>query len=319
LYGGAGIAIDGPGFVLLGRKSAVTTVSGAGLTQDECVRLQALVAEACGGAGTHIEVVGELHRHIGLGSGTALRLGALTLGLHVHGIARSPTEIGLMSRRGGTSGIGWHAFWKGGFILDGGQPNRGQPIMPSSGSKPLRPPPLLLHARPPRTWVFTLIMPRSGQGLSGMSERRLFRDHTPTSRDEFVRASETLRHAVVAGVRSGDIRLFAEGMRTYQGLGFKRAEIAAQPAELRQMLAELGALSAVAGGMSSVGPLVFTVHDEADSASPRAVAEIVGAYGARVFAIVRARDFGHVLDGEPVRSAYEPASPSRADVTDAFA
>ena len=58
--------------------------------------------------------------HQGLGSGTQIRLAVLSALNHRFGLNHPTSELGAISTRGGTSGIGIRAFSCGGFLLDGG-------------------------------------------------------------------------------------------------------------------------------------------------------------------------------------------------------
>src|SRR5579863_536640 len=111
--GGVGFAITEP--------SALISVSAANqflicddreqpLSGPEINQLQLVIeeaaAEAGAEAGAKIRVTGKLRTHVGMGSGTALRLGILEAVLALNGIAASREHLIRESRRGGTSGIG---------------------------------------------------------------------------------------------------------------------------------------------------------------------------------------------------------------------
>jgi beta-ribofuranosylaminobenzene 5'-phosphate synthase len=108
-------------------------------------------------------------RHSGLGSGTQTALGTAAALLKLHGLDCDIREAAGAMDRGLRSGIGIAAFESGGFILDGGHPDLKRPetITPSS---------VLARHDFPEDWRFVLFLPSMGPGLSGTSEKAVFRD-----------------------------------------------------------------------------------------------------------------------------------------------
>lgn len=113
-------------------------------------------------AGFHF-IVHQLYPvHSGLGSGTQMALAAAKLIAELSGEHPSSIELAALVGRGGTSGIGVHAFDLGGFIADGGHSLKEKSsFMPSSVSTAS---PALLLGRYafPENWGVILAVPSFG-------------------------------------------------------------------------------------------------------------------------------------------------------------
>jgi beta-ribofuranosylaminobenzene 5'-phosphate synthase len=249
LFGGAGFSLQGGSITLIGESNASHQIICENLSTEEVRWLTGLLEEA-NVPGTSVRIDCMLDRHIGLGTGTLLSTGVLACAAYCHELPLSSDSIAFMSRRGGTSGIGWHSIWRGGFIVDAGQPNEGQAMRPSSNSIPRQPPPLLICASIPAYWRFTLLMPSSGQRVSGAQERGFFEKNTPTSPDECLNAFHSLYHSIAPAVVNSDLTLLAEGLQAYQGLGLKKVEIAYQSESVGTLINALRG-AGIATGMSS--------------------------------------------------------------------
>lgn len=312
VYGGAGFSLDGPAMILRAEPARRHTVEGGRLAPADARRLTGLLEKARLPT-TSLTVDRLPPRHAGLGTGTMLCLGAVAATAACHGLALTPERISLLSGRGGTSGIGWHAFWRGGFLVDSGQPNTGQAMRPSSAGPPRESPPLSVALPIPRHWAFALLMPEAGTSVSGTRERDFFDAHTPTPERECLSAFSALYHSIVPAVANADLRLLRDGLAEFQSLGLKKAEVSCQPPPVRALLETLRD-AGVPAGMSSLGPLLFAVHESGDTAARTAVLDAAGRHGARLVASPRPRDFGHRMDGRTVtlpsgRAAPAPAPP----------
>ena len=109
-----------------------------------------------------ITVEATIPAHTGLGSGTQLAL-ALGVGLaRLAGRGTTAREVAQLLERGRRSGIGLGAFEQGGFLLDGGRADDGQP------------PPIIARLPFPDGWRLLLIFDGERQGLHGTSETGAF-------------------------------------------------------------------------------------------------------------------------------------------------
>jgi beta-RFAP synthase len=103
--------------------------------------------------------------HVGLGSGTQLALAVGSALARLGGLGLNVTDLSLVMRRGGRSGVGVAAFQQGGFVVDGGHPTTGNPRTV---------PPILFRHPFPQDWVFVVAVPEVEPGFHGESEQRAF-------------------------------------------------------------------------------------------------------------------------------------------------
>ncbi|TRO56124.1 hypothetical protein E4K73_47890 [Streptomyces sp. IB201691-2A2] len=242
-----------------------------------------------------VEILRELPRHVGLGTGTALSLGLVRLAGELSGVTPSEADLLKYSRRAGTSGIGFHSFLRGGFIIDGGQPDRGQELKPSGASRPREPPPLIAHMELPETWRVALMLPGTGRRTSGAAEQDFFAENTPTPYDECLRAFPALYHGVAVAVARADLGLLKKSLIEYQRLGFKRLEISAQSTQVRSLLNALHEFPGCASGMSSFGPLIFAVYDGGNRESRHKVEKAAVECAVPVYGHALCRNYGYQL------------------------
>ncbi|MEW2397023.1 beta-ribofuranosylaminobenzene 5'-phosphate synthase family protein [Streptomyces sp. NPDC046862] len=294
VFGGAGFSIAFAPIALKGRRARRCAVTGGTLTVAERRSFTAML-ESLSCDPVEVEIEQELPRHVGLGTGTALSLGLVRLAGELSGATPSEADLLVHSRRAGTSGIGFHSFLKGGFIIDGGQPNRGQELRPSGASRPRESPPLIARMELPGTWRVALMLPEAGRRVSGAAEREFFAKNTPTSAEECLRAFPALYHGLAVAVAQADIGLLKSSLLEYQRLGFKRLEISAQSPQVQDLLSALHELPDCASGMSSFGPLIFTVYDGDDRESRRRVEKVAGERAVPVYGHGLCRNYGYQL------------------------
>jgi beta-ribofuranosylaminobenzene 5'-phosphate synthase len=292
IYGGAGFSLSGPAAIVIAETSTRTEVTGARLAADDVATLERKVLDLTK-LGTRLSVEGDYRRHVGLGSGTMLTMAVLAATNQIHRLGLSSTHVSRVTGRGGASGVGWHAFWRGGFIVDGGQPNVGQRPLPSSASRPIEPPPLLVRSDIPLNWEFVLLLPTGAGTVSGDRERQFFERHVPTPAGERLAGFEALFHGIVPAVMSADLSGLRDSLMEYQSVGFKVAEIVRQSRDVRMLLGALGEVPACAFGMSSLGPLIFAIHDRADETTSGDVERLAHEHSAMVVSRLRGRNFGH--------------------------
>jgi beta-ribofuranosylaminobenzene 5'-phosphate synthase len=165
--GGIGFSVASPEGVVTARPAstfAVVDMRGQGLVASEIAQLHGMVDEAAAADGLLSSVVvrldGDIRTHVGMGSGTAIRLAILEALYIVNGQARSREYLIGRSGRGGTSGVGINTYFHGGLVLDLGTKSGPADFLPSSSSSPRTPP----MALPPLTmpnWPLCLCVPRS--------------------------------------------------------------------------------------------------------------------------------------------------------------
>lgn len=197
--------------------------------------------------------------HAGFGSRTVTVLASLTATALVNGSEVVPEVIQRASGRGGTSGIGVHGFFEGGWIVDLGQRRPVQNL--PSRAQHQRPPSLRLRSIAPPDWTVGLFLP-TGLRLSGESEVAFFRNTSVSSQD-VLNGLALLYHGLVPALMEADFDTFAVCLQRFQSVGFKAAEIAHQGGRVSSLMRGLQRLTP-AVGMSSLGPLVFSIFPSPD-------------------------------------------------------
>ncbi len=173
-YGGIGLMIDSPAFLVAASKSDRDRVfcpdtpahgHGHGWAVASVERLVAQYRRACPSdrqpPPCSIEIRRMIPSHCGLGSGTQLAMAvAQALALLSGDEQADVPTLARRVARGKRSAVGIHGFARGGFLVDGGKGSEDE-----IGR-------LVARADVPDGWRFLLIMPAdsSGTGLSGQEE-----------------------------------------------------------------------------------------------------------------------------------------------------
>jgi beta-ribofuranosylaminobenzene 5'-phosphate synthase len=280
--GGIGIALDGPRTVIEAEKSPTLRIHGG--NEEQAGRIseaaEAVLSQVgiTGSVAVHLrEIPAE---HTGLGTGTALSLATARAVCELYGISIPISQLAQIVGRGGTSGIGTAAFRSGGFIVDGGhrfgKDGEKQDFRPSSASRGIQPPPVLVRYPFPLDWKILLVLPATGTGVSGTLEQDIFREVCPVSRDEVQEICHEIMMRMLPGIVEHDIGLFSAAVNRIQELGFKKAEIKRQTAIVHQLLAGLREAGAACSGMSSFGPAVYAVADADTADLEQAAKDLLG-------------------------------------------
>ncbi|HTI50496.1 MAG TPA: beta-ribofuranosylaminobenzene 5'-phosphate synthase family protein [Planctomycetaceae bacterium] len=262
-FGGVGIMISPPGFVLRATRSSTEEAVG-----DECWRQRLLsVAARCRVAAlpdrqpppVRWELLETLPPHAGLGSGTQLGMavaGALAL-LSGEWDVSAP-ELARRAGRGLRSAIGLYGFSQGGLLIEGGKTAE-QAISP-----------LVARAALPEDWRFLLIQPRDAAGLSGDEERQGFAHLPPmpaTTTDRLCRLTllNLLPAALEARFDDFGEALYEFGRRVGEYFAPAQGGTYADP-RMRQLVPALHARGFRGIGQSSWGPTLFVLCPSVDAA-----------------------------------------------------
>lgn len=263
LYGGVGFMIDRPVTKLLISPQENFSVHGlCGIDNSGRSDVERIVNEFSGlnSHGAKIEIYKLVPQHSGFGSKTALLL-ALVSGLNAFfSMGLSRNEEQLLSRRGGGSGVGIHGFYEGGVLWDAGHdPSQFTHFSPSSRGRPSVIPPLVARFPFPTDWRIGLCLP-DGKHVSGADEEIFFKRQTPVDRMSTLEAISLLYHGILPAFRLADLELLKESLSKLRKVGFKSREVSFQGNHVLRLIEKFEQLG-VAAGMSSVGPLVYTVFD----------------------------------------------------------
>lgn len=210
--------------------------------------------------------------HVGLGSKTQLSLAiavAITKLKNINDI--SLKDLTRLVNRGGTSGIGWKGFEKGGFIVDAGHEfgkgKEKETFLPSSASQNANPALTILRHPIPEQWRFVLVIPNVKKGAYGDEEISIFQSHAPIPKEEVNEVSHQILMKIVPGIIKNDLECFGEGLKRIQNIGFKKVEIFLQHEIVKKTLAFFEDYGVKAFGMSSFGPSVIGIVESDDEAN----------------------------------------------------
>ena len=162
LYGGIGVAISCPNVILEAEESPIFTINGE---KSEIVKhsVELFAKKYNVEPSVSISVKQVFPEHVGLGSGTQLKLAVATSLARILKIDASPEELAKAVGRGSVSGIGTAVFDTGGFVVESG-------VRIPKTDKATNFPPIIFHHNFPKDWVFVVAIPDVKQGLSGKRE-----------------------------------------------------------------------------------------------------------------------------------------------------
>jgi len=209
--------------------------------------------------------------HVGLGSKTQLSLAIAIAITKLKNKSVSIQELTKLVQRGGTSGIGWRGFEKGGFIIDAGH-NFGkgkekESFLPSSASINADPALTIMRYPIPEHWRFVLVIPNVKKGAYGDEEISIFQSHAPIPKGEVNEVSHQILMKVIPGIINEDLECFGEGLKRIQNIGFKKIEISLQHDIVKNVLSLFEESGVKAFGMSSFGPSIVGVVESDEDAN----------------------------------------------------
>ena len=164
-FGGMGVSISEPRLRLRMEPAKKLSVEG-----DQAERVEILAARFFEAVDlrpeARIKVVQSIPEHVGLGSGTQLAL-AVAAGLsRLRRLDLSSEELCALMNRARRSGVGYHLFQKGGFVIEGGHAVADHRLGEA--------PPLLLRHDFPEDWRVVVAVPRPKETISGEAEEAAF-------------------------------------------------------------------------------------------------------------------------------------------------
>ena len=167
IHGSVGASIDYPSLTLKAEK-APFQINGSRSARIKEYTEKILNLYSLDG-GCSFEVVEDIPEHMGFGSGTQLALAIGTAISKLYDIEINHNQIAVELGRSRRSGIGTHAFYKGGFIVDGGH----------RIDNPNSVPPLIYRGGIPENWRFVIGVPDLTNRISGESENSAFKKLEP--------------------------------------------------------------------------------------------------------------------------------------------
>ena len=210
-------------------------------------------------SGVDVRVEAEIPPHAGFGSGTQLALAIVTGMARLLGRPLDLRKAAGALDRGNRSGVGLAAFCHGGFILDGGRDQSGEP------------PPVLSRMDFPEAWRVLLILDDRESGIHGTAEAAAFRDLPSFPEAEAAHLCRIAVMQILPALALGDIGSLGRGLAEIQRcLGdhfapFQGGGRFTSPA-VAAALARLESMGIKGVGQSSWGPTGFAVLGSEDDA-----------------------------------------------------
>jgi len=267
--GGVGFSLNGPtAIVEINQAPYLSVVDERSNAYDEdelaqlSVFLQALCSRYLLQKVGRVTISGSMRTHVGLGSGTAIKL-ATVEGLHrLNGLQLSRAELIIRSQRGGTSGVGVTAYFSGKLVLDLGVPNDGLPSAPSSQALEGRLPLALPVVAMPE-WPICLCIPKSIPAKSQSEEVEFFSRMTSLAGASSYRAAYEALFGIYGSVVDKNYRSFCSAIENLQTVEWKANEWNEYGDALQWLRKQLIRSGADCVGMSSLGPLLFCFGERA--------------------------------------------------------
>jgi len=286
--GSIGLTLDDPVIKINAKKSDIVEIAGKNEHFERMSNsVKALLPD---GEGIRISIEEDYPSHIGLGSGTQASLAAGMAVNKLYDLGLSIYEVAVKVRRGGTSGIGVAAFESGGFIVDGGHKFSDKKAFLPSAASSLPPAPVLVRKDFP-DWDIVVAIPEQ-KGASHANEVNIFQKVCPVPLHEVEKLSHVILMQLLPALSEEDIVTFGKSINTIQKLSFKKREIELQPVS-KVLINILGDSGAYGAGMSSFGPTVYAIGENADYLK-KIAKDFLGGNG-QVF-IGRARNNGATIE-----------------------
>ena len=170
-FGGVGVMVDQPGFVVHARRTLADELA-CGVWIDRVAallsRLRSLNPDRITRQPLRIEIQKAPAAHAGLGSGTQLGMAvAKAVSLLSEEQNLPAAELASRAGRGARSALGLYGFQYGGLLVEGGK------LAPQAIS------PLVARVEFPAEWRFVLVRPRGAAGISGSEELNGFSQLAP--------------------------------------------------------------------------------------------------------------------------------------------
>jgi len=207
-YGG--VKYGGLGIYLLEPRVVVEAVEGDGSLEgfppDIVPGVRRLLERLCGERPEFSLIVRERPpAHSGLGSFTQLTLSVAKLVSRLCERSVSLPELAKLTGRGRYSGVGLHAFFKGGFIVDGGR-------VPGEAY-----PPLILRSDFPGDWRVALVLPKAPRGLGDSDEEPILEELPSKLRESLSEPLISLAFVkIIRGVLTRNFHMFSDGVEKLQ-------------------------------------------------------------------------------------------------------
>ena len=302
--GGIGLAISEPQFILEVQQTEENiTLEFADTVDDEeaIIECREKIPEAAEKTIEHFNIDSGFHftvhqtypPHSGFGSGTQIAVSTAHLITATMGIEADSRQLSSIVGRGGTSGIGTYTHDLGGFIVDGGHSLEEKPGFLPSGASKAKPATLIARYDFPEDWKILIAIPKIDKHMDGDDEVNVFQDFCPIPKEEVEQVSHLILMNLIPFLLEKDIKNFGWAISQLQNVGFNKMEHSLDDTYLPTMKA-IEKAGAYGVGISSFGPVLYTVFDEENEYIVERTKEIIGDEGT-VF-VTKAQNHGFVIE-----------------------
>lgn len=267
MNGGIGFAVDGPQATIEVKPASgveVADVRTSPMAPAELEQLRRALDDLSEhfqlSEGAAMRIDGAMQTHVGMGSATAIRLGALEALALVNGRTIARDALVAASGRGGTSGIGVNSYFDGGLVCDLGRTSDGSHFAPSSQTRTASLPLALPSVRMP-AWPVLLCIPRAIRPKTQEEEIAFFARTAPLPAAASFETGYIALFNIYAAAVESDFAAFCHGVEHMQHTAWKRAERAEYGSALGLISARLRDAGAQCVGMSSLGPMLFCLAE----------------------------------------------------------
>ncbi len=250
-FGGMGVAIARPRLVMKMERAKSLGVEG-----EQAERIEILAARFFDAVDlrpeARIKVVEAIPEHVGLGSGTQLAL-AVASGLNrLHGLDLSPEELCALTNRARRSGVGYHLFHRGGFVIEGGHAVEDHRLGET--------PPLLLRHEFPEDWRIVVAVAKPSETISGETEEAAFARLSQPSEQLADQMAGIVLIRLLPALVERDLDTFGAALTEAQelvGTCFAAVQNGLFHADAAPIITRLKEAGARGVGQSSWGPAVY--------------------------------------------------------------
>lgn len=302
--GGMGLTIEDPNFILYGEtseKGVQVDFSDELNDTDIISEYEKKITDAANCLIDHLDLEDGFYfnvkkgslPHSGLGFGTQTSLSTAKLITELVGETVDTHQLAHVVKRGGTSGVGIHAFEKGGFIIDGGHNLKEKnSFLPSSASN-ANPPLLISRYDFPEEWGVLIVILNSKDSVCGNKEVNIFQNYCPVPKNEVCEVSHLILMNLIPSLIEKDLPTFGHTIDEIQNKGFKKIEVSLQSDKIMNLIAKMREVGAYGVGMSSFGPTIYSIFDKNNKHIVEEIREYVGSDG--VVFTTKAQNSGHEI------------------------
>ncbi|HZN03831.1 MAG TPA: beta-ribofuranosylaminobenzene 5'-phosphate synthase family protein [Candidatus Polarisedimenticolia bacterium] len=249
-FGGLGMALSTPRLMIRLERGRGLDVEGPLAERIESMALRVHRALELRPQ-ARIVVEEAIPEHVGLGSGTQMALALATAIARQRDIDQPVARLCALAGRAQRSGVGFHLFQAGGFVVEGGH---------ARGAVPFEVPPLLARHDVPEGWRIVVAIPKTTQMVSGDMEEEAFRRLRPAAAVTVDRISRAVLTRLLPAVVSGDLPAFGAALTDVQDLVggcFAAVQDGAYHPAAEPLVRLLKSKRAIGVGQSSWGPAVY--------------------------------------------------------------